>query len=170
MVDAVAGALDASGLPAAALALEITEGLLLEDSTGTVETLRALQALGVRLVLDDFGTGYSSLGYLQRYPLDALKVDRSFVAALGEDGRGDGAIVEAIVGMARALGMPTVPEGVETEGQLARLAALGCDYAQGFHLARPLPPAEIPALLRRPGQTRSGGSRYAAACSVNNSA
>jgi EAL domain-containing protein (putative c-di-GMP-specific phosphodiesterase class I) len=148
MADVVADALADSGLPAAALGLEITEGLLLEDGTATSRTLQALRALGVRLLLDDFGTGYSSLGYLLRHPLDALKVDRSFVAALGEDGNGDGAIVEAIVGMARALGMPTIPEGVETEAQLARLRSLGCDYAQGFHLARPLPPDGIAALLR----------------------
>jgi diguanylate cyclase (GGDEF)-like protein len=148
IADVVADALAESGLPATALGLEITEGLLLEDSTSTSQTLQALRARGVVLVLDDFGTGYSSLGYLLRHPLDALKVDRSFVAALGEDGNGDGAIVEAIVGMARALGMPTIPEGVETEAQLARLRSMGCDFAQGFHLARPLPPEGIAALLR----------------------
>ena len=101
----------------------------------------------MRLVLDDFGTGYSSLRYLQRHPLDVLKVDRSFVAGLGEDGRGDGAIVEAIVGMAQALGMRLIPEGVETAGQLRRLAALGCEFAQGFHLSHPLPAGELEALL-----------------------
>ena len=149
MAEMVARALRDSGLPANVLALEITEGLLLDDSTGTHETLRALRAMGIRLVLDDFGTGYSSLGYLMRHPVDALKIDRSFVAALGADGHGDGAIVQAIVGMARALGMTTVPEGVETEAQLARLTAMGCDLGQGFHLGRPLPPAGIPALLPR---------------------
>jgi len=148
MVDAVARALADSGLAPEALGLEITEGLLLEDSSGTLATLRALQDLGVRLVLDDFGTGYSSLGYLMRYPVDALKIDRSFVAALGADGRGDGAIVQAIVGMARALDMPTIPEGVETEAQLARLAAMGCDFAQGFHLGRPLAAEDLTARLR----------------------
>ena len=102
----------------------------------------------MRLLLDDFGTGYSSLRYLQRYPLDGLKVDRAFVAGLGEDGDGDGAIVEAIVGMARALGMAVIPEGVETEGQLERLTAIGCDHAQGFLLSRPLPAAALEALLR----------------------
>jgi EAL domain-containing protein (putative c-di-GMP-specific phosphodiesterase class I) len=104
--------------------------------------------MGVRLILDDFGTGYSSLRYLQRYPLDGLKVDRAFVAGLGADGNGDGAIVQAIVGMARALGMRVIPEGVETEGQLSRLAGMGLRYAQGFLLSRPLPAPGLEALLR----------------------
>ena len=143
----VGAVLRETGLTPSSLGLEITEGMLLEETPATEETLQALQRLGVRLILDDFGTGYSSLGYLRRYPLDVLKVDRSFVADLGEDGTGDDAIVQAIVGMAKALGMRVVPEGVETAGQLARLTELGCDYAQGFHLARPLAAAALQALL-----------------------
>ena len=135
------GDLATTGLHPDSLGLEITEGLLLEETPGTALTIELLQALGVRLLLDDFGTGFSSLRYLQRYPLDGLKVDRAFVTGLGEDGEGDGAIVEAIVGMARALGMAVIPEGVETEGQLERLIAIGCDHAQGFLLSRPLPAA-----------------------------
>jgi EAL domain-containing protein (putative c-di-GMP-specific phosphodiesterase class I) len=137
-----------TGLEPSSLGLEITEGMLLEETPATAETLQAIQRLGVRLILDDFGTGYSSLGYLRRYALDVLKVDRSFVAGLGEDGSGDDAIVQAIVGMAKALGMRVIPEGIETAGQLARLTELGCDYAQGFHLARPLAAREVEALLR----------------------
>jgi EAL domain-containing protein (putative c-di-GMP-specific phosphodiesterase class I) len=155
IVDTVARVLAETGLPATALGLEITEGLLLEETPATVLTIVALQDLGVRLILDDFGTGYSSLRYLQRYPLDGLKIDRSFVAGLGENGDGDGAIVEAILGMAGALGMRVIPEGVETQGQLDRLAALGCDFVQGFHLSRPLTPATLEARLRaggRPGR------------------
>jgi EAL domain-containing protein (putative c-di-GMP-specific phosphodiesterase class I) len=148
LVATVADTLEQTGLPATSLALEITEGLLLEETPATSQTIRALQALGVRLVLDDFGTGYSSLRYLQRYPLDGLKVDQAFVAALGPDGDGDGAIIEAIVGMARALGMRIIPEGVETEGQLERLSALGLRFAQGFLLSRPLPPDSVEGLLR----------------------
>jgi EAL domain-containing protein (putative c-di-GMP-specific phosphodiesterase class I) len=139
LVDTVARVLDDTGLPAHALWLELTEGLLLEDSDGTIETLQALRALGLRLVLDDFGTGYSSLGYLRRYPIDVLKIDRAFVDDLGEAGDGDAAIVAAIAAMARALGMQTVAEGVETAGQLARLTALACDHVQGYHLGRPAP-------------------------------
>ncbi len=147
-VDTVQEVLDATGLHPDSLGLEITERLLLEETPATTLTIELLQALGVRLLLDDFGTGYSSLRYLQRYPLDGLKVDRAFVMGLGEDGDGDGAIVEAIVGMARALGMGVIPEGVETEGQLDRLRALGCDHAQGFLLSRPLPAVELESLLR----------------------
>ena len=149
MPGVVGAALRQTGLPASSLGLEITEGLLLEETPATVETLHALQRLGVRLMLDDFGTGYSSLGYLRRYPLDVIKIDRAFVSDLGRDGHGDAAIVEAIVGMARALGMRVIPEGVETAGQLERLVELGCDFAQGFHLSRPLAGPQLEALLRR---------------------
>jgi diguanylate cyclase (GGDEF)-like protein/PAS domain S-box-containing protein len=148
LVPMVADALARTGLPAESLGLEITEGLLLEETPATAHTIRTLQEHGVRLILDDFGTGYSSLRYLQRYPLDGLKVDQSFVAGLGPAGDGDVAIVEAIVGMARALGMRIIPEGVETQGQLDRLVALGLCLAQGFLLSRPLPPEELEALLR----------------------
>jgi diguanylate cyclase (GGDEF)-like protein/PAS domain S-box-containing protein len=150
LVATVADVLAETGLEPSALGLEITEGLLLEETPATGQVIRGLQALGVRLILDDFGTGYSSLRYLQRYPLDGLKVDRAFVAGLGPDGGGDGAIVQAIVGMARALGMRVIPEGVETEGQLARLADLGCDFAQGFLLSRPMAPDGIEPLLAAP--------------------
>ena len=146
-VDTVQEILADTGLHPDSLGLEITERLLLEETPGTALTIELLQALGVRLLLDDFGTGYSSLRYLQRYPLDGLKVDRAFVAGLGEQGDGDGAIVEAIVGMARALGMGVIPEGIETEGQLQRLVAMGCDHAQGFLLSRPLPADELEGLL-----------------------
>jgi diguanylate cyclase (GGDEF)-like protein len=150
IVDRVADVLAQTGLPPCSLGLEITEGLLLEESPSTVQTIVALQDLGVQLILDDFGTGYSSLRYLQRYPLDGLKIDRAFVAGLGEDGAGDAAIVEAILGMARALGMRVIPEGVETPGQLARLDALGCDLVQGFLLSRPLGADALEARLQSP--------------------
>jgi EAL domain-containing protein (putative c-di-GMP-specific phosphodiesterase class I) len=97
-------------------------------------------------VLDDFGTGYSSLGYLKRLELDALKVDRSFIDGLGS-GEEEGAIVRAIVGMAHALGLGVVAEGVETGRQLAELRQLGCEAAQGFWFAKPMPPGEAPGLL-----------------------
>jgi diguanylate cyclase (GGDEF)-like protein len=142
----VGAVLRETDLEAERLALEITEGLLLEDTPAITETLLSLRRLGVRLLLDDFGTGYSSLAYLRRHPIDAIKIDRAFVADLGEDGAGDAAIIQAIIGMAQALGMRVVPEGVETAGQLARLTELGCDFAQGFHLSRPLPAAALEAL------------------------
>ena len=102
--------------------------------------LHELKALGVLLVLDDFGTGYSSLAYLQRFPLDALKIDRAFVAEMTEDPRA-AALVEAIATMARSLGLTVVPEGIETEAQREALLALGCRYGQGFLFGRPAPPS-----------------------------
>jgi diguanylate cyclase (GGDEF)-like protein len=118
-----------------------------EDTVSVAETLHELQALGVKLVLDDFGTGYSSLGYVKRFPLSFLKLDRSFVAELGKSHR-DAAIISAIVDLSRALEARVVAEGVETEDQLRRVRALGCDLAQGFLFARPLPADEIDGLLR----------------------
>jgi diguanylate cyclase (GGDEF)-like protein/PAS domain S-box-containing protein len=146
LLSVVSSALADHDLPASAVGLEITEGVLLQDSEPVAAALRALKQLGVALVLDDFGTGYSSLSYLKRFPIDQLKIDRSFVAGL-EEREEDRAIVRAIVGMAQALGLTVVPEGVETEVQLAALVQLGCQYAQGFLLARPLEPAKVEELL-----------------------
>jgi diguanylate cyclase (GGDEF)-like protein/PAS domain S-box-containing protein len=127
-----------TGLDPAHLRLEITESILLEESATAASSLEALNELGVRLVLDDFGTGYSSLAYLNRFPFHALKIDRSFVDALGIE-QEPTAIVEAIIGMAGALSLEVIAEGVESEVQLAELQRLGCDYAQGhlFHAAMP---------------------------------
>ncbi len=127
-----------TGLDPAHLRLEITESILLEESATATSSLEALNELGVRLVLDDFGTGYSSLAYLNRFPFHALKIDRSFVDALGIE-QEPTAIVEAIIGMAGALSLEVIAEGVESEVQLAELQRLGCDYAQGhlFHAAMP---------------------------------
>ena len=138
----VDSALRDTGLPAGLLGIEITEGLLLDESRAPQEALAALKRLGVRVLLDDFGTGYSSLSYLSRFPVDVLKVDRSFVSDLG--GRTDSTpIVTAIVALAKGLRLDVIAEGVETEDQLNRLRELGCDYAQGFLLARPMPAADL---------------------------
>jgi EAL domain-containing protein (putative c-di-GMP-specific phosphodiesterase class I) len=147
LVATVAHVLEDTGVDPRQMALEITETVLVEDTETATQTLNALQELGVKLVLDDFGTGYSSLGYVKRFPLSFLKIDRSFVAELGANGR-DAAIVSAIAEMARALGARVVAEGVETEDQLARVRELGCEMAQGYLFARPLPPDEIDGLLR----------------------
>jgi diguanylate cyclase (GGDEF)-like protein len=132
-----------SGIAPGTLGLEITESVLMDEGDAAT-VLEALRARGARLSLDDFGTGYSSLSYLKRFPLDTLKIDRSFVSGLGT-GQDDTALVATIVSMAGSLGLEVVAEGVETEEQLRRLRELGCDRAQGFLLARPLPPADLHA-------------------------
>ena len=126
--------------------LEITEGLLLGDDHATLHTLAELRALGFRIALDDFGTGYSSLSYLQRYPIDKIKIDRSFIANLGHDASAD-AVVSAIVRLARALRLDVIAEGVETEVQRVCLAAAGCDDIQGYLFGKPMPAHAIRRLL-----------------------
>jgi len=133
-VDRVASVLAISGLPAHLLELELTESILVNDADEALRRLQALAALGVRLSIDDFGTGYSSLAYLKRFPIDKLKIDRSFVMGLPDDRR-DAGIVRAILQMARALGMQVIAEGVETEAQRAFLQDAGCDSFQGFLFA-----------------------------------
>jgi diguanylate cyclase (GGDEF)-like protein/PAS domain S-box-containing protein len=146
LVDLVADSLSRHGVDAAQLGLEITESALLEDAEGAVTALSSLRELGVRLAVDDFGTGYSSLSYLKRLPVDAVKIDRSFVDGLAVDGD-DSAIVAAVAGMARALRLTTIAEGVENLDQLQALKRLGCDLAQGFFFTTPQPPSHINRLL-----------------------
>jgi EAL domain-containing protein (putative c-di-GMP-specific phosphodiesterase class I) len=133
-------------LPGSALTLEMTESVLMERTDEVVELLRRIKTLGVRLAVDDFGTGYSSLSYLSRFPVDILKVDKSFVAHLGqEDGQGE--LVRTIVRLGDSLRLDTVAEGIETAEQRAALEAMGCGFGQGFLFARPVPADEIDALL-----------------------
>ncbi|HMC52572.1 MAG TPA: EAL domain-containing protein [Acidimicrobiales bacterium] len=147
IAEAVTRALRSSGATADMLALEITETVLMESSPATLAELSHLRELGVSLGVDDFGTGYSSLTYLKRFPLDFVKVDRSFVDGLDYD-PGCEAIVSAVIGLGRALGLQTVAEGVENAAQLERLRTLGCSGAQGFYFAEALPAADLTALLR----------------------
>ena len=146
LVDVVAELLQKNLVDPSQLGLEITETALLEDAEGAVTALSALRELGVRLAVDDFGTGYSSLSYLKRLPVDAVKIDRSFVDGLAVDGD-DSAIVAAVAGMARALRLTTIAEGVENLDQLRALRRLGCDLAQGYFFTTPQPPAHISRLL-----------------------
>jgi diguanylate cyclase (GGDEF)-like protein/PAS domain S-box-containing protein len=146
LADVVATTLRGCSLDPGCLSLEITESVMLGQSDGLSDALDSLKAIGVRLVLDDFGTGYSSLAYLTRLPLDALKVDRSFVDGLGIEAR-DTAITEAIIAMSHALSLEVVGEGAETELQIAELRRLGCDLAQGFHFSRPVSASEITRML-----------------------
>ncbi|HEY7735505.1 MAG TPA: EAL domain-containing protein [Candidatus Limnocylindrales bacterium] len=148
VLEAVAEALRRSDLPANRLRLEITESVLLLDDDQTAKTIEGLQALGVDLVVDDFGTGYSALSYLKRLPVSGLKIDRSFVAGLGTDVQ-DAAIVSAAMAFARALGLRVTGEGVETAEQLDALRTLGCELAQGYLFARPIPAEELALFLSR---------------------
>ena len=145
---AVARALAESGLDPARLELELTEQALVAGEE-VAEALTALKRLGVRLALDDFGVGYSSLAYLRRLPVDALKVDRAFVAELGCD-EGAGRIVRAVAGLARGLGLTVTAEGIETAEQLGHVRAAGVERGQGYFFAPPLPPDEVEELLAEP--------------------
>jgi EAL domain-containing protein (putative c-di-GMP-specific phosphodiesterase class I) len=147
-VDVVTRAIEATGLPPGLLELELTESVMMRDTETAVARIRQLRAMGILIALDDFGVGYSSLSYLRRLPLDTLKIDRSFVRDVEEQGGGRVTpIVEPIIALAHSLGLRVVAEGVESQGQLAKLRRLGCDRAQGFAIARPRPAAELVPLL-----------------------
>ena len=143
----VAETIERWDLPAGRLRLELTESVLMDDDPALHALLANLKQLGVQLAIDDFGTGYSSLSYLKRMPVDALKIDRSFVADLGRDPR-QASIIEAVVRMAGALGMVVIAEGIEEREQLSFLTRVGCESGQGFLFARPLAAAAIPEAVR----------------------
>ncbi len=155
MAQMIAALIEESGWPASRLALEVTETVIMEDVSHSIESLRALRDIGVRVSIDDFGTGYSSLSYLKQLPVDALKIDQSFVDGLGKD-RHDSAIVEAILSLARTLNLYVVAEGVETRVQFEELRRLGCDYAQGFLWAPALTADEAMEWVLRGGPPRVG--------------
>jgi EAL domain-containing protein (putative c-di-GMP-specific phosphodiesterase class I) len=144
VVRVVREALADAALPAGCFSLEVTEGAFLADAAMVSERLRTLHELGVPIALDDFGSGFSSLGYLERLPLQSLKIDRAFVASVSG---GHGQILGAIAGLAGGLGLSTVAEGIETREQLAVVRDLGCDFGQGYLFARPLPEADALAHL-----------------------
>jgi diguanylate cyclase (GGDEF)-like protein len=146
LVDIVGRALLSAGTDPATLCLEVTESVLMDDVESSVDILRRLARLGVLLSMDDFGTGYSSLARLKRFPLNELKIDKSFVDGLGRDAD-DTAIVAAVIAMAHALDLCVVAEGVETDEQLQRLRTLGCEQAQGYYFARPGPAEAIDTML-----------------------
>jgi EAL domain-containing protein (putative c-di-GMP-specific phosphodiesterase class I) len=138
--------LERTGFEGKCLVLDVTETVYVKALEGNTGALSRLREMGVGISIDDFGTGYSSLAYLKRLPADALKIDRSFVEGLGEDIE-DTAIVGMVIELAHTLGMEAVAEGVETEGQAALLAEMGCDMAQGYLYSKPLPPEVVPAVL-----------------------
>ena len=144
----VAKALARSGLDPRRLELEITETLLLSGSDETQRNLRELRQLGLKIALDDFGTGYSSLGYLQQFPFDRIKIDRSFVSELATR-QASKTLVRAVIELGHSLNMRITAEGIETLEQLDRVSAKGCDEAQGFLFSKSVPPHEVPALIAR---------------------
>jgi diguanylate cyclase (GGDEF)-like protein/PAS domain S-box-containing protein len=148
LVQSVSDALSAAGLSPQRLELEITESVLLTNSVATLAILHALRDRGIRISMDDFGTGYSSLSYLRSFPFDKIKIDQSFVRDVAAPGESS-LIVRAIIGLSRSLGMRTTAEGVETEEQLARLRAEGCNEVQGYLFGMPSLPRHIPKLLKR---------------------
>jgi diguanylate cyclase (GGDEF)-like protein/PAS domain S-box-containing protein len=147
LVDRVAGRLIESGVDPRQFEVEITEGSAMRSPDKTVERLMELKAIGIRVAIDDFGTGYSSLGYLKRFPVDTLKIDRTFLHDVPED-QDNATVVSAVIGLARSLGMSVIAEGVETAAQVEFLRERECDELQGFLFSRPIPPEELAQLAR----------------------
>ncbi len=148
LIDDVNDALNRAGLDPASLTLEITETTLMKDPNATANRLAAIKALGVQIAIDDFGTGYSSLAYLRQFPVDALKIDRSFISAIATTEQST-AVIHTLIQLGKTLGLQTLGEGIEDETQLRQLLAEDCDHGQGFLFARPLEPSELSAFLRR---------------------
>ncbi len=146
VIDAILAALARSGMPASALELEITESAMMRDPDQAITLLNKINGFGIKVSIDDFGTGYSSLSHLKKFPIDELKVDQSFVRDLSID-KDDAAIVIAVIGMAKSLGLSVIAEGVETIQQLRFLEMLECDKIQGYYFSKPLPAAEFRKLL-----------------------
>jgi diguanylate cyclase (GGDEF)-like protein len=160
LVSVILSALGESGLDPRRLELEITESVLLDARGTALAMLQRLREIGVRISLDDFGTGYSSLGYLRSFPFDKIKIDQSFVRSNADDAVGR-AIVRTVASLGQSLGMATVAEGVETEEQMARVAAEGCTAVQGYLISRPMPREQISSFLRSRNETASSDSSRA---------
>ena len=155
VVDDVSTAIRGSGIAPSHLVLEMTESMLVHDNRATLERLHALKGLGVRLSIDDFGTGYSSLAYLERFPVDSLKMDRSFIVSLGPE-NSKSPLAEAVIGLGRILGLRVVAEGIETREQWDRLRMLGCGLGQGFYISYPLPAFEFEHLIETSAKSDRG--------------
>lgn len=148
LIETIVASLEHHQLPPQYLELEITESVAMFNIDLTIKQLRALADVGIKLSLDDFGTGYSSLSYLKKFPIDTLKIDQSFVFDMLED-LDDAAIVDAVITLARALGLKTLAEGVETQAHVDALKTKGCDAMQGFFFSRPLLTDDFIALLKK---------------------
>jgi EAL domain-containing protein (putative c-di-GMP-specific phosphodiesterase class I) len=148
LIHTVLEALRAASLDPGHLKLEITESIMMKDPLASIQAMKTFKSMDIHLVIDDFGTGYSSLSYLKRFPVDTLKVDKSFVDGLGKDPEST-AIVTAVISLAKSLGMRVTAEGIETVEQMQHLEHLDCDQGQGYHFSRPLPPEAAEELLSR---------------------
>jgi diguanylate cyclase (GGDEF)-like protein/PAS domain S-box-containing protein len=157
LADRVAGVIAETGVQPSSLCFEITESVLMDDAETVLDVITRVRELGVQFAIDDFGTGYSSLGYLKRFPVDSVKIDRSFVTGLATD-PGDAAIVSAVIGLAHALGLRVTAEGVETQDQLSSLIALECDEAQGYFFSPPQPAPDLRSLIARTRTWRPPGA------------
>jgi EAL domain-containing protein (putative c-di-GMP-specific phosphodiesterase class I) len=157
-VESVEAVLASSSTDPSLLTLEVTESIFVRDGNRAVFVLNDLRDIGVKLALDDFGTGYSSLGYLMRFPVDIVKVDRTFVAGLGQDSTSR-TIVAAFIQLAHDLGMSIVSEGVESAEQHDELTQLGCDSCQGFYFARPMSASSLEMLIRHSPVLRTAKAR-----------
>jgi diguanylate cyclase (GGDEF)-like protein len=158
VVELIARAMNIWGATPAALVLEVTESAMMSDPEAALRTLSALHDMGIKLSIDDFGTGYSSLAYLQKLPVSGLKIDKSFVQHMADDPQ-DRKIVQSIIDLAHNLDMRVVAEGIENQQSLDMLVGMGCDYGQGYHIARPMPAADLRAWAeaspwRKPGVSR----------------
>lgn len=155
LADDTGALLDDVGLPSSSLILEITESSMMRDAEVAARSVASLKALGVRVALDDFGTGYSSLSYLERFPIDILKIDRSFVSTI-EANHGQGGLAPAIIQLAHTLGHSTIAEGIESEAQVDYLRQMGCQFGQGFHLGIPQDAKATGRLLQQRSPTPRG--------------
>ena len=157
LAERIDGILDSVRLKGTSLKLELTETTIMEDPEDAIVTMNQLRDQGITMSLDDFGTGYSSLSYLRRFPIETLKIDRSFVTDV-DTNRANQEIVKAMIGMARSFGMQTLAEGVEREEELELLFDLGCDHVQGFYFSKAVPDTEFQELLSNGGEFRSVGA------------
>ncbi len=153
VVTMVERVLTETGMPARRIVIEITESVAMNANDGVIRRLAALRALGLRISLDDFGTGYSGFSYLRAFPIDSIKIDRSFVVKLG-DSEADNVLITALASVANAMGLAIVAEGVETAEQMLLASTAGCKLLQGYYFARPQPWSDIQAMLARGGPVR----------------
>ena len=165
-LDEISDALESSGVDATTLELEVTEAAIMTEADSIAERLARIKALGVRIAIDDFGTGYSSLAYLRQFPIDSIKIDRSFIAAIS-DSPAAATVIQTLVQLGQRLGLNTLAEGIEQPSQLEYLQGQHCDYGQGFILTQPLAPPDLATFLDSYRQQRALVPEQAATATVD---